>query len=131
MRERIVIVGGGAAGLSAAVELAGTHSVTILEARDRLGGRIHTARGESRIPMELGAEFIHGNAPETWRLIRASGLSTHEVPDQHWLYRRGEIIELPDFWDQLSSVTEEINPRKRDRSFADFLSELRKPRESL
>jgi monoamine oxidase len=119
------------AGLTAALELAATHAVTILEARDRFGGRIHTVRDPAGLPLELGAEFVHGNAPETGRFIKAAGLRTHEVPDRHWKIESNRWIELPDFWEQLSSVTEEIGSRQRDQSFAEFLSQIRKPREAV
>ena len=78
MGEKVVVIGGGIAGLTAALELSGTHSVTVLEARERFGG-IHTVRNEAGIPFELGAEFVHGKAPELCRLIEAAGLKTHEA----------------------------------------------------
>src|SRR5260221_6756877 len=73
----IVIVGAGAAGLMTARELgrAGKR-VTILEARDRCGGRIHPLpAAEFGCPAEGGAEFVHGEAPVTRALLREAGLS--------------------------------------------------------
>ncbi len=60
-----LIVGAGAAGLAAAAELSKQRgSVCVLEARDRLGGRMFTRREPGvTLPIELGAEFIHGRAP--------------------------------------------------------------------
>ena len=62
-----LIVGAGAAGLVAAAELsrqAGT--VCVLEARDRVGGRMFTRREpDVTLPIELNAEFIHDLAPTT------------------------------------------------------------------
>jgi monoamine oxidase len=125
------VVGGGMAGLTAALELAGRYSVTVLEARQRFGGRIHTVRDRAGLPLELGAEFVHGNAPETARFINGAKLRTHEVPDRHWKIEGNRWIELPDFWEQLSCVTDEIDSHQGDQSFARFLSKLRKPREAV
>jgi monoamine oxidase len=71
--RRSLIVGAGAAGLMAAGELAraGEH-VTIVEARDRCGGRIYPLPGYSA---EGGAEFVHGVAKVTRALMREAGRS--------------------------------------------------------
>ncbi len=63
---RTLVIGAGMAGLTAARELhdAGVQ-VTVLEARGRLGGRIMTDRQFSDTPIELGAEFIHGDTAPT------------------------------------------------------------------
>lgn len=59
--RRIVVVGAGLAGLSAARVLQDAgHDVTLLEARPRIGGRIHTSRLWRDLPMDLGASWIHG-----------------------------------------------------------------------
>jgi monoamine oxidase len=54
-----VIVGAGFAGLAAADALAaGGHEVTVFEARDRVGGRVHSRTLDDGATIELGAEFI-------------------------------------------------------------------------
>lgn len=59
--RRIVVIGAGLAGLTAARDLrAGGHEVMVLEARSRIGGRIHTSRQWPDLPMDLGASWIHG-----------------------------------------------------------------------
>ncbi len=67
-----LIIGGGIAGLTAARHLteAGL-DVTLLEARDRLGGRIYT-HFTAEFPVELGAEFVHGR-PEEILALAAEG----------------------------------------------------------
>ena len=75
-----IIVGAGAAGLAAARRLTGEGSrVLVLEARDRTGGRVWTDREFAGIPVELGAEFIHGDEVVTWEVVRELGLET-----LHW-----------------------------------------------
>lgn len=61
-----LVIGAGTAGLVAAAALRNAgEPVTVLEARDRIGGRVHTDRNLSDIPVELGAEFIHGDEAPT------------------------------------------------------------------
>ena len=65
----VLIVGAGVAGLAAARALAEAGlRVAVLEASERVGGRIHTLRVAGHI-VELGAEFIHGKPPELWALM--------------------------------------------------------------
>ena len=63
----VVVIGAGMAGVTAARELtrAGL-SVCVLEARDRVGGRVHSVRDFCDEPVEGGAEFIHGSDAHTW-----------------------------------------------------------------
>jgi monoamine oxidase len=75
--NHIVVVGAGAAGLMTARELgrAGKR-VTLLEARDRCGGRIDPlSPAQFGYPAEGGAEFVHGEAPVTRSLLREAGIS--------------------------------------------------------
>lgn len=70
----VVVIGAGIAGLAAAAKLghAGL-SVMILEERNRVGGRILTqCDPASGVVIELGAEFIHGLAPEIWEPLQNS-----------------------------------------------------------
>src|SRR5438128_719470 len=124
MESRVLAVGGGIAGLAAALEISKKRAVTVLEARDRLGGRIHTILTPEKIPLELGAEFIHGKSPAIWRLIRAAQLKTSVVPDRHWIVKNGLLSENKGFWDELSEVTDQINPEKGDKAFASFLQSV-------
>ena len=86
-----VIVGAGAAGLMTARELARSgKKVTILEARDRCGGRIYPLPAqEFGYPAEGGAEFVHGAAPVTRALMREAGLSLLPIEGTRWGARNG------------------------------------------
>jgi monoamine oxidase len=60
--KSVLIVGAGMAGLAAARSLADAGwPVRVLEARDRIGGRVYTNR-DWGVPIELGASWIHGTA---------------------------------------------------------------------
>ncbi len=57
-----LVIGAGTAGLAAARELSNAGvNVLVLEARDRVGGRVHTDTAFAPHPVEFGAEFIHGD----------------------------------------------------------------------
>lgn len=59
-RPKVIVIGAGISGLTAARHLVDAGSeVVVLEARDRLGGRLHTDRSLST-PVEMGANWIHG-----------------------------------------------------------------------
>lgn len=80
--QRIVIVGAGAAGLAAAGELQarGFENVVILEARDRVGGRIWTGSLGDGIPVELGATWIHGiRGNPVHEIARSNNVATAET----------------------------------------------------
>ena len=96
MSRSVIIIGGGIAGLSAANELLRNGCiVTVLEAKKRFGGRMHTIR-DQKLPIELGAEFIHGKNKQLLNAIRAASLSTHEVPDANQLFENGKLKPIQD-----------------------------------
>ena len=89
--DHIVVIGAGAAGLMAARELARAgRQVTILEARERCGGRIDPLpAAQFGYRAEGGAEFIHGDAPVTYGLLREAGLSSRPVEGARWNVKNG------------------------------------------
>jgi monoamine oxidase len=86
MQTDVVVVGMGAAGLAASLRLAErSRSVIAIDGRDRIGGRVSWQPLPSvDVPAELGAEFIHGSAPETSAFLREAGLGRAEVADETW-----------------------------------------------
>ena len=121
----VVVIGAGVAGLAAARALSDDgFSVLVLEARERIGGRIFTHRdSQLAVPVELGAEFLHGSAPELEEIIQQAGLVSVDVAGERWECRRGRLRPLRDFWARLEAVMRLLDSkRKTDRSFADFLA---------
>jgi monoamine oxidase len=118
----VIVVGAGAAGLAAAVELARAGlSVTILEARDRIGGRMFTLRDPVyQAPIEMGAEFIHGLPPEIWTPLQADGVSITEVTGEPWCFRKGRLCGC-DFFSQVDGILKKMDDRSPDESFLSFL----------
>lgn len=74
----VLVIGAGVAGLTAARALAlRGFRVIVIEARDRVGGRIYT-ESVSGVLVEHGAEFIHGRVPELWSVLEEAGLESVE-----------------------------------------------------
>jgi monoamine oxidase len=126
-RTDVVVVGAGAAGLAAADALqeAG-FGVVVLEARDRIGGRILTHRdARVPVPIELGAEFVHGEAAETTRLLREAGRTVLDLAGQPWERRGGRLQPAGEYWRQVDRVLSLIREEGSDLSLDDWLA--RKP----
>lgn len=89
----VVVIGAGAAGLAAARALSDHGlSLALLEARDRIGGRIYTTWPAGvGLPVELGAEFVHGRPPETFAIARAARLTLYELTGDAWSLDGGQL----------------------------------------
>jgi monoamine oxidase len=120
----VVVIGAGVAGLAAGRAL---HErgidVTIVEARERLGGRILTVRNEGvSAPVELGAEFVHGSAPEVTQIVEDAGMRVVDIAGQRREAHGARFRPMDDYWERLDRVMGRLRSRARDRSFEDFLS---------
>ncbi|HEY2322270.1 MAG TPA: NAD(P)/FAD-dependent oxidoreductase [Thermoanaerobaculia bacterium] len=127
MKFDVVVIGAGAAGLSAARDLSGAGKrVCIVEARERVGGRVDTRRIDGvAMPVELGAEFIHGEAEATFAAVNAAPLIAMQLPDTHFWSHHGKWSKRDDFWTRIARLRAKIPNRKRDVSFAQFLRSQR------
>lgn len=121
--EHIVIVGAGAAGLMAARELARAgRKVTILEARQRCGGRIHPLpASEFGYPADGGAEFVHGEAPVTRALLRDAGLSLQEIEGEQWSFDGTRLSREERRDRHEAELQATLRGLKDDLTVADFL----------
>ena len=123
--SKVIIVGAGASGLAAAHHLTARGiPVTVLEARNRLGGRIQTIYDSLfSFPVEGGAEFVHGDLPETVRLLAEAGIEL--TPAGGKMYRsiggkwQTEFERIP-HWNELMSAMGSLT---QDLPLANFLQQ--------
>jgi monoamine oxidase len=99
--------------------------VTVLEARDRIGGRVYTHRDpRSILPIELGAEFLHGDAPEIREIADAAGLTEVEITGSRWTAAHGRFTRADDFWTRLDRVLGRADAKREpDRPLSQLLAE--------
>lgn len=124
-RVDVVVVGAGVAGLAAARALVEAgRRVVVLEARDRIGGRILTVRdARTPLPVELGAEFLHGSAEATARVLSEAGLLAIEVTGATMQASDGALEAGDDAEQEIAPVMAKLDPRRTpDRSFEEFLA---------
>jgi monoamine oxidase len=126
MDADVIIIGAGASGLAAARELSAAQlEVIVLEARDRIGGRIHTQF--DKWPIELGADFVHGKPPETLAIAERAGLKLQSIPNLHWHFHDGVLTKSGDFWSKVEDVMDEMSRyRGPDQSFDTFLDQYKR-----
>jgi monoamine oxidase len=119
----VLVLGAGAAGLMAAKVLADADlAVCVVEARDRIGGRIWTVHeAGSDIPIELGAEFMHGHSPILFDMIKKHQLPHYEVDGDYWCAFEGELKPC-DFWEKIEAVLNRMSADEPDVPFSEFLN---------
>ncbi|GGH81243.1 monoamine oxidase [Filimonas zeae] len=119
----VLVIGAGASGLMAAWQLAKAgKKVKVLEAADRLGGRIHTISAtDGTGVIELGAEFIHGNMPVTQQLLQEAGLTFYNVHGSMWREDEGQLKQEDQFIPGWNELAEKMRALEDDMPLADFL----------
>ncbi len=121
----ILVIGAGSSGLMAARELAKAgKKVTILESRDRIGGRIWSlSEVDFGYPAQGGGEFVHGEAPVTKALIQEAGLTfvSESEDGEVWTTRDGPLSLHKSFTEGSEALEEKLEKLDGDISVADFL----------
>ena len=118
----VLIIGAGISGLTLGRELLRKgHAVTIIEGRDRIGGRIHTLDKKFSRIADTGAEFIHGLQPITLTLLEEAGLQKTLIKGKFYTISKDELEKgdmLDDHWKKLLA---EMNKLNEDVTLAEFL----------
>ncbi len=110
------------AGLACARTLAEAGwSVTVLEASDRVGGRIRSVR-DGDVVVELGAEFVHGRPEDLWALIEEAGLETYERTGAFLTREDGEFVAEDDSDDEVLEGLESF--AGPDCGFAEYVERV-------
>jgi monoamine oxidase len=122
----VLVLGAGAAGLGAAARLVQAgRSVLVLEARDRIGGRVFTRNDpDLHFPLELGAEFIHGPAPRTLELLSRSGDFPIDTGGTRLSVREGRSTPRENLFEAVQRLMQEVHSlgAEEDLSVEDFLA---------
>lgn len=119
-----MVIGAGAAGLTVAYRLLKSGcSVMVLEARNRVGGRIYTLHDENfSMPVELGAEFIHGELPVTLSYMRKASLELRPAEGQMYQIMRGECVQPESsFGSDWQILMDALQTLSQDIPLRDFL----------
>lgn len=124
----VLVIGAGAAGLAAADELTRAgRSVLLAEARDRVGGRCLTRRLPGvPVPVELGAEFIHGRPQTTLSLLQRAGIPAVDSTRTQLIAFDGKLRPVNMFTQATRVARRPV--KGRDISFRAFLARQRLPR---
>jgi monoamine oxidase len=124
MAIEVLIIGAGAAGLAAAAKLSENgFRITILEARDRIGGRIFTYPGtEFSTVVEGGAEFIHGKLKTTLALLNTFKINYNSTAGNWYRVKNGEVEKMDAFIENYKLLEKHLKEMKEDLSVNDFLN---------
>ncbi len=120
----VIVIGAGAAGLSAAASLARSgKSICILEARSRIGGRIFTHhKADLPVPIELGAELVHGRSSITSTWVQRANSVLIDMPQQHWRMKSGRLQTGDTLFEEMQHALARLRRPKKDIPFIDFLT---------
>jgi monoamine oxidase len=119
-----LVLGAGPAGLGAAAFLrkAGKE-VAVIEARDRVGGRVHTVfPADSTLPVELGAEFIHGKPLVLEKYCKEKDASGEKA----WKRKGKKILRLAPPYGSIQAVYDSLSIQEPDEAFLSAFERARK-----
>ena len=120
-KKKLIIIGGGAAGLMAAMELSNDYEILIIDAAEHAGGRIQSIKNPAGY-IEAGAEFIHGNAELTFKLLKKAGIEYVPVEGNFYRKERGYWQEEDEFIEGWDLLMKKLKQLKNDTTLKEFLN---------
>ncbi len=128
--ETVLVIGAGISGLAAAKNLSDQgYQVTVLEARDRIGGRVWTSHVWDDIPVDLGASWIHGTSgnplTDLADQVGAARSTTTNYNNSVVYDTAGELLgsnssqEMNELFEQITAIVE--NDSEEDQTLADVI----------
>ena len=109
-QQTCIIIGAGISGLRAAKSIAPFFNVIILEAQERIGGRIHTLIKGGQV-IEAGASFVHGDLPVTMGLLKEAGIDYVKTSGERYRKEKDTLVQADEVtvgWDALMDKMGEI-----------------------
>jgi monoamine oxidase len=121
----VIIIGGGASGLAAGKKIAKAgKKVFVLEARNRLGGRIHTLNVTGfSTHIEAGAEFVHGDMPATKSLLKEGDIEFFSTAGKYYRIKNGKFQKIRNLWITFLILLSKAYSLKQDIPFSKFLDQ--------
>jgi len=125
VKADVIIIGGGASGLAAGKKIAKAgKKVFVLEARNRLGGRIHTLNVTGfSTHIEAGAEFVHGDMPATKSLLKEGDIEFFSTAGKYYRIKNGKFQKIRNLWITFLIVLSKAYSLKQDMPFSKFLDQ--------
>lgn len=122
---KCIIVGAGAAGLLAGYCLTRYGiDVNILEAQEKIGGRICRVNAPNfSLPLELGAEFVHGDLQLTKKISARARASLEPIAGKFYRIYDGHIEPRDWLDDEWSLLLDRIKHIQHDLTFEEFLQQ--------
>lgn len=131
VKTDVIVIGAGAAGIAAAHELSLRHiKVIVLEARDRIGGRVWSDRRSDNQSVDLGAGWIHGvRRNPVYRLVEKQDITVTETDYDNigWLHPPPTAISdkmIEDYIELLDDAMSDVSDSTGNISVSDALKNL-------
>lgn len=118
----VIVVGAGVAGMAAALDLVPRDmTVAIVEARDRIGGRVYPKPDAvTNRSIELGAEFVHGRPREIFDPLRELNIDPIASSGEDWCEQDGRLTQC-DLFSDVDALLARMNEDGPDESFLEFI----------